>query len=172
MKKNYCPAKASAIAFNCIDPSIRVNTNGTVWMSFGSYSEGIVVTQIDPTTGLRINPAAIGTKIASGTATCDQNTAEGSCCYQRGGNYYLFLNCGGCWTGVNCPYNIRVERSTSLTGPCLDKGGANMLASGGTMVLEGTARYIGPGHPASMSDKGTNRFTCHYYDGENNGNAT
>ena len=27
-------------SINCIDPSILVDTNGTVWMSYGSYSDG------------------------------------------------------------------------------------------------------------------------------------
>ena len=38
------------------------------------------------------------------------------------------------------------------------------------MVLESTARYIGPGHAAIMNDNGTNWFTFHYYDGNDNGN--
>ena len=38
-------------AFNCIDPSVLVDTNGSVWLSFGSYSDGILVIQLDPTTG-------------------------------------------------------------------------------------------------------------------------
>jgi len=79
-------------SYNCIDPSILVDTNGSVWLSFGSYSDGIVVTQIDPSTGRRLNPASIGTKVASSTGTFNQNTTEGSCLYQRGGFYYLFLN--------------------------------------------------------------------------------
>ena len=40
------------------------------------------------------------------------------------------------------------------------------------MVLESTARYIGPGHAAIMNDNGTNWFTFHYYDGNNGGAAT
>ncbi len=172
--ESYYPAKANTdtVAFNCIDPSILVDTNGTVWMSFGSYSDGIVVTQIDPATGLRLNPAAIGTKVASSTATYDQNTTEASFLYQRGGFYYLFLNYGGCCAGVNSTYNICVGRSASVIGPYLDKSGANMLTGGGTMVLESTARFIGPGHPGILNDNGTNWFTYHYYDAKNNGAPT
>ena len=46
------------------------------------------------------------------------------------------------------------------------------IASLKTMVLESTARYIGPGHAAIMNDNGTNWFTYHYYDAKNNGAPT
>ena len=73
---------------------------------------------------------------------------------------------------VNSTYNIRVGRSANVTGPYFDKSGINMTNGGGTMVLESTARYIGPGHAAIMNDNGTNWFTFHYYDGNNGGTAT
>ena len=168
----FANTNTDTTSYNCIDPGILVDTNGTVWMSFGSYSDGIVVTQIDPTTGRRLNPASIGTKVASSTATFNQNTTEGSCLYQRGGFYYLFLNYGGCCSGVDSTYNIRVGRSSVVTGPYLDKSGANMLTGGGTMVLESTARFIGPGHAGILNDNGTNWFTYHYYDARNNGAPT
>jgi hypothetical protein len=165
-------ANADTFRYNCIDPSILVDAGGSVWMAYGSYSDGIVVTQIDPATGKRLNPASLGTKVASSTSAYDSNSEEASCLYQRGGYYYLFVNFGGCCSGVNSTYNIRVGRSATATGPYLDRGGANMTNGGGTLVLESTARYIGPGHPAIMNDNGTNWFIYHYYDGKNNGAAT
>ena len=159
-------------SFNCIDPSILVDTNGTVWMSYGSYSDGILVTQIDPATGKRMNTNSVGTKIASSSNSFFSNTTEGSHIHQRGGFYYLFLNYGGCCSGVDSTYNIRVGRSVSVTGPYLDKSGASMIGGGGTMVLESTGRFIGPGHPGIRVENGTNWFTYHYYDANNNGFAT
>lgn len=156
-------------ANNCIDPSVLVDTNGTVWLSFGSYSDGILVMQLNPATGKRITTNSPITKIASSTTAFFANTTEGSCLFQRGGSYYLFLNYGGCCSGVDSTYNIRVGRSSSVTGPYLDKNGVSMLNGGGTMVLESTARYIGPGHPGIMNDNGTNWFTFHYYDALANG---
>lgn len=158
-------------SYNCIDPSILVDSNGTVWMSFGSYSDGILVMQLDPATGKRITPNSPIIKVANNGASFFSNTTEGSCLYQRGGYYYLFLNFGGCCSGIDSTYNIRVGRSTSVTGPFLDKSGGNMLNGGGTMLLESTGRFIGPGHAAIMNDNGTNWFTYHYYDGNDNGNA-
>jgi hypothetical protein len=159
-------------SYNCIDPSILVDTNGTVWMSFGSYSDGILVMQLDPATGKRIATNSPITKVANNGATFFSNTEEGSCLYQHGGYYYLFVNFGGCCSGVDSTYNIRVGRSARVTGPYLDRKGVSLLSGGGTMLLESTGRFIGPGHAAIMNDNGTNWFTYHYYDGNNAGTAT
>ncbi len=159
-------------SFNCIDPSILIATNGTIWMVYGSYSDGILVTQIDPSTGKRLNPASIGTKIASSSTAFFNNTTEGAHLHQRGGYYYLFLNYGGCCSGINSTYNIRVGRSLNVTGPYVDKDNQNMLAGGGTVLLESTGRYIGPGHTGILVENGTNWFSYFYYDANNNGAAT
>jgi hypothetical protein len=156
-------------SINCIDPSIYVAPNGTVWMSFGSYSDGIVVMQIDPATGKGLNSPV---KVASSSTSYFANTTEGSCIYQHGGWWYLFLNYGGCCDLTYSTYNIRVGRSGSPTGPYFDKNGVNLIGGGGTMFLESTARYIGPGHAAISEDNGTNWFTYHFYDGLANGYPT
>jgi hypothetical protein len=159
-------------SINCIDPGILVDTNGNVWMVYGSYSDGIMVTRIDPATGKRLNPASAGTKVASSTTTFFSNNTEASYLHQRGGYYYLFLNYGGCCSGIDSTYNIRVGRSASVTGPYLDRNGVAMLNGGGSLVLESTGRFIGPGHAGIMSEDGKDWFTYHYYDGANNGEAT
>jgi Glycosyl hydrolases family 43/Concanavalin A-like lectin/glucanases superfamily len=159
-------------AYNCIDPSILVDINGTVWMSFGSYSDGILIMQLDPSTGKRFSASSPIYRVANNGPVFFSNTEEGSCLYQHDAYYYLFVNFGGCCAGVNSTYNIRVGRSGSVTGPYYDKNGINLTNGGGTMVLESTARYIGPGHAAIMNDNGTNWLTFHYYDGNNGGAAT
>lgn len=160
-------------AFNCIDPSILVDTNGTVWMSFGSYSSGILVTQLDPATGKRlVTNSLVATLVANNAAGGGWGSSiEGSFLYQRGGYYYLFVNYGGCCSGVDSTYNIRVGRSLSVLGPYLDRNGVNLVSGGGTMLLESTGRFIGPGHPGILNDNGTNWFTYHYYDGNDSGVA-
>ena len=159
-------------AYNCIDPSILVDTNGSVWMSFGSYSDGILIMQLNPATGKRFSSTSPIYRVSNNGPVFFSNTEEGSCLYQHGGYYYLFVNFGGCCAGVDSTYNIRVGRSPNVTGPYYDRSGINMTNGGGTMVLESTARYIGPGHAAIMNDNGTNWFTFHYYDGNNGGAAT
>jgi Glycosyl hydrolases family 43/Concanavalin A-like lectin/glucanases superfamily len=159
-------------AYNCIDPSIMVDTNGTVWMSFGSYSDGILLMQLDPATGKRISPNSPIYRVSNNGPAFFSNTEEGSCLYQHGGYYYLFVNFGGCCAGINSTYNIRVGRSTLVTGPYYDRAGVNMTNGGGTMFLESSGRFIGPGHAAILNDNGANWFTYHYYDGNDGGAAT
>lgn len=156
-------------SINCIDPSILVETNGAIWMTFGSYSDGIMIIQLNPLTGKPLGAASAATKIASNGANFFSNTTEGSFLYQRGGFYYLFLNFGGCCSGVDSTYNVRVGRSATPLGPYLDRNGNNMLNGGGTLFLESTGRFIGPGHPGILNDNGTNWFSYHYYDGNENG---
>lgn len=159
-------------AYNCIDPSILQDTNGTIWMSFGSYSDGILIMQLDPTTGKRIATNSPIYRVSNNGPVFFSNTEEASFLYQHGGYYYLFVNFGGCCAGVDSTYNIRVGRSATVTGPYYDKNGVNMTNGGGTMVLESTARYIGPGQAGILNDNGTEWFTYHYYDGNNYGAAT
>ncbi len=159
-------------AYNCIDPSIMVDVNGTVWMSFGSYSDGILIMQLDPSTGKRFSASSPIYRVSNNGPVFFSNTEEGSCLYQHGGYYYLFVNWGGCCAGIDSTYNIRVGRSASVTGPYYDKAGGNMVNGGGTMFLESSGRFIGPGHAAILNVNGTNWFTYHYYDGNNEGTAT
>ena len=165
-------ATTDLTAYNCIDPSILQDTNGTVWMSFGSYSDGILIMQLDPTTGKRLSPTSPIYRVANNGPYFFSSTEEASFLYQHGGYYYLFENWGGCCAGVDSTYNIRVGRSPTVQGPYFDRNGINLTNAGGTMVLESTARYIGPGQAGIYTYAGTNWFTYHYYDGLNNGVAT
>ncbi|MBC8096113.1 MAG: family 43 glycosylhydrolase [Akkermansiaceae bacterium] len=154
-------------SFNCIDPSILLDSNGTVWMSWGSYSDGIIVMQLNPLTGKRITPNSPLTKVADSGTTFFSNGTEASSLYQRGGYYYLFINYGGCCSGLDSTYNVRVGRATSVTGPYRDRNNVLLTDGGGTMLMESTGRFIGPGHVAIMNDNGTNWLTYHYYDANN-----
>jgi hypothetical protein len=150
-------------AYNCIDPCPLVDTNGTMWLSFGSYWDGIYLMQLNPATGMRISSSSTLTRLAY------NSSIEASFLYQQGGYYYLFVNWNTCCDGISSTYNIRVGRSTSVTGPYLDRNGVNMVSSGGSMFLESTARFIGPGQTGIYVDNGTNWLTYHYYDGNNDG---
>ncbi|HEY1684486.1 MAG TPA: arabinan endo-1,5-alpha-L-arabinosidase [Tepidisphaeraceae bacterium] len=150
--------------YNTIDPSILVNSDGTVWMSFGSYWDGIYITQINPATGMRLNNNA--------TQVADNSQIEASYLYQHNGYYYLFVNFGMCCMGTSSTYNIRVGRSTSITGPYLDENGQPMLDSGGTLLLGSEGRYIGPGQVGIMDENSQYWMSYHYYDGDNNGTPT
>lgn len=156
-------------AYNCIDPSVLVDTDGRVWLIFGSYSNGILVAEINPATGKRLNTQV--TRIANNGPSFFSNTTEGAYVYKYDGYYYLFLNFGSCCSDVDSTYNIRVGRSASITGPYRDRNGVDMNSGGGTMLFESTGRWMGPGHAGILFDNGRHLFSHHYYAGDQGGAA-
>ena len=50
-----------------------------------------------------------------------------------------------CCQGVNSTYNVRLGRSTSVSGPFVDESGVNLLSGGGSLFLSSEGNYIGPG---------------------------
>ncbi|HWI55582.1 MAG TPA: family 43 glycosylhydrolase, partial [Bacillota bacterium] len=144
--------------FNTIDPSVALDAAGNPWMAFGSYWNGIYLVQLDPATGLRIAPGSPTYRLAY------NSSIEASCLFRHGGYYYLFVNWGSCCSGVNSTYHIRVGRSTSITGPYLDRNGVNLANNGGSLFLQGTGKFTGPGHVGILSEGGAEWLSYHYYD--------
>jgi hypothetical protein len=160
---------SSIVNYNCIDPSIIFDATNGLWMSFGSYWNGIYLVQLNASTGLLLNPANPALiHLAS------NSSIEASYLYYHGGYYYLFVNWGQCCAGINSTYNIRVGRSTTITGAFpgssyRDRNGNAMGTGGGTLFLKTTGKYIGPGQIGILDEGGTNCFSYHYYDANANG---
>ena len=167
-------ANTDTTAYNAIDPSILVDTDGKVWMSFGSYSSGILVTQIDPTTGKRLNTSTLSATLVANNAPGGGwgSSIEASSLIKHGSYYYLFVNYGGCCAGIDSTYNIRVGRSTSPTGPFVDQNGIDMRNGGGTLFLGDNGNKIGPGQFGLYTEAGQDYFSYHFYDGNANGAPT
>ena len=156
-------------AYNTIDPNIIQTSRGEIWMTFGSFWTGIYTRRIDPSTGLPLAPPR-GTSY--GPFRLAFNSAiEAPYIHERDGNFYLFVNWGSCCQGSNSTYNIRVGRSTNISGPYLDQNGVNMINNAGTPFLATEGNFIGPGHISIFTAHGTEWFGYHYYDGERNGDS-
>jgi len=153
-------------SFNTIDPSVTLDSQGRLWLAFGSYWSGIKIVQLDPVTGKRLETNAPISAVAW------KEAIEASCIYQHDNYFYLFVNWGQCCRGVRSTYNIRIGRSASATGPYLDREGKNLLQGGGTLLSETEGRFIGPGHAGIFTESGTNWFSFHYYDGQRDGART
>ncbi len=145
--------------FNTIDPAVTLDADGKPWLAFGSFWTGIKLIQLDPKTGLRIAPDSPIYSLAH------YETIEASYIYHHDGKYYLFVNWGYCCRGVDSTYEIRVGRSEKITGPYLDRDGKDMVAGGGTKVLDTDGAFIGPGHAGIYADGEKYWFSCHFYDG-------
>ncbi len=150
---------------NAIDPALFMDSNGKVYLSYGSFSGGIGVVEIDPATGKKKSGASV-VKVAGGSGA----DWEAPYIVKEGSYYYLFANRGLCCKGSSSTYYIVVGRSSSPTGPYVDKSNVNMNSGGGSVMLGSSGRYIGPGHFGLLRQGGSNFVSMHYYDGNDNGN--
>jgi len=155
-------------AYNTIDPSAFLDTDGRLWLAFGSYWQGIYLTELDPQTGLRKSANVPPQQLAW------NHSIEASCLTRHDKYYYLFVNWGQCCKGTNSTYEVRVGRAEKVTGPYRDRDGNDLATGGGSPFLQSSGRFIGPGHIGIMDDGSTNgvtRFSYHYYDADTRGRS-
>jgi arabinan endo-1,5-alpha-L-arabinosidase len=154
--------------FNAIDPFRIDLSDGTAWLSYGSYWSGIKLRQLDPKTGKLVAPDAPAYDIASR----GRGAIEASSLLEREGRFYLFVSFDRCCAGVASTYRIMVGRADKITGPYLDRDGTSMLKSGATELQRTAGRYIGPGGEEPVAnDMGETLLAYHYYDGEEGGKS-
>lgn len=120
---------------NAIDPTIYYDTNGRMYMTYGSWSGGIFTLEIDKSTGKVIHPKSsvtedgriidsyFGTKLSgsyhkSGEGPFIEYNADT-------GYYYLWVTYGGLFSDGG--YNMRVFRSKNATGPFYDAAGNSAI---------------------------------------------
>jgi arabinan endo-1,5-alpha-L-arabinosidase len=150
--------------WNAIDPNVVVDQEGTPWLSFGSFWGGLKLIELDQD-GDRAD-----TMLHSIAARPDDDGAlEAPFIVRRCGYYYLFVSWDACCRGADSTYNTRVGRSTDVTGPYTDREGTPLMQGGGTLVLEGSTRFRGPGHNAVLFTDTAAYNVYHSYDVDNNG---
>ncbi len=171
---------------NTVDPVVFYDQEGRLWMIYGSYSGGIFVKEMDPQTGLALEPG-YGKKLLGGDhlrieapyIIYNQDTAY----------YYMFLSFGG--LDSDGGYNVRVCRSKTPDGPYLDSMGQDMIdckgpagsafsdataALFGTKLMgcykflwsegeEGEKRkgYLSPGHNSCLYQEETGKYFIIYH---------
>ena len=111
------------IKTNAIDPTITIGKDGRFWMAWGSWSQGIFMTEIDTITGLK-KPGASEFVIARNRGT-GWSTMEGpeiiyNPTFKK---YYLFVAEGDLGT----IYQTRVARSNNANGPYVDINNASVV---------------------------------------------
>ncbi|MBD0382155.1 LamG-like jellyroll fold domain-containing protein [Paenibacillus sedimenti] len=170
---------------NAIDANLFYDKDGKLWMTYGSWSGGIYVLEIDERSGKAIYPGEdgttsdgrlvdryFGTKIAGGYG----KSGEGPyVVYDKNtGYYYLYVTYG--WLGADGGYNMRQFRSTSPDGPYVDAKGQDAVLPGnvdhspygnkimGNFLFERKAGdpgtgigvgYLSPGHNSVFLDSET-----------------
>ena len=116
---------------NAIDPCVFYDEEGKLWMSYGSWSGGIFMLELDEETGLRdydvtyetstTSDPYFGKKIAGGSYV----SGEASYIEFIGGYYFLFMTYGGLEAAGG--YQMRVFRSLSPDGPYVDSKGSSAI---------------------------------------------
>ncbi|MGB8010614.1 MAG: family 43 glycosylhydrolase [Terriglobales bacterium] len=137
---------SSSDNFNAIDPNILVDAGGSVWLTYGSFWTGIYQQQIDPATG-QIESGSATYHLAERASDVANDPIEGSSLVYENGYYYLFVSWDYCCESnpAQSDYKIVVGRGTSPNGPFTDQSGVDMVAGGGTILLQGDTTWAGPG---------------------------
>ncbi|SNR86091.1 MULTISPECIES: family 43 glycosylhydrolase [Hymenobacter] len=163
----------SSSAANAIDPAVVTDASGGLWMSYGSFFKGIGLIKLDATTGKRSGTSFywLAGNVAADGVTRNNSGSEAPYIVRNGSYYYLFINKGACCKGSSSTYYIQVGRSTSITGPYLDKNGVDLNKNGGTTLIATSGNYVGPGHVGLFIENGANYLTHHYYDSSQDGRA-
>lgn len=112
---------------NVIDPHVFYDAEGKLWMVYGSYSGGIFILEMDPTTGFPLEGEGYGTKLLGGNHS--RIEAPYILYNEETEYYYLFVTYGGLDSFGG--YNIRVSRSKNPDGPFVDTLNNPMLNAKG-----------------------------------------
>ena len=121
--------------WNAIDPSYVITPEGEHWLVYGSWHSGIVAMELNVETGMPKQdlgvpwaegsaPAEYGQLIATRDINNRWQASEGPEIIYNAetGYYYLFV----AYDALDIPYNTRVCRSKSITGPYIGIDGANV----------------------------------------------
>lgn len=117
---------------NAIDPCVKFDEDGELWMVFGSWFGGLYMLKLDKDTGLRdytytyetvpdVSDQYLGIKIAGGHDV----SGEAPYIFKVGDYYYLFVSYGGLDAAKG--YQMRVFRSEKITGPYVDQNGESAI---------------------------------------------
>ncbi len=143
--------------YNAIDADVALDEEGTPWLAFGSFWDGIMAFE------LNADGSRAGTEL---TQLAWASEIEAPVLFRRCGYYYLFVTWGLCCPGegrsVNdLTYRVAVGRSENILGPYVDRDGTPMTSGGGTLVVEGDGvNWAAAGHSDIIVD---GKHIYHFY---------
>lgn len=153
-------------SYNAIDADVGVTPDGTPWFSFGSFWDGIYSFELNQD-GSR--------KDDNLTHLAWASQIEAPVLFYRCGYYYLFVTWGLCCPGEgrsvdDLTYRVAMGRSTSITGPFVDKNGTALTEGGGTLLVEGDGvTWAAAGHSDVLFDGDKIYHLYHAYRQSNGG---
>jgi arabinan endo-1,5-alpha-L-arabinosidase len=161
--------------FNAIDPNLILDQEGQAWLAFGSFWDGIKMRKLDRKTGKLSTEDTALYSLASRKRPDNPAPApaglppnwhaiEAPFIVHHGDYYYLFVSFDLCCRGTRSNYKTMVGRSHSVTGPYVDKNGKSMMEGGGSPLLVGNSRWLGPGGESILQQKDRDIIVFHAYD--------
>ena len=172
---------------NAIDPNVFYDKSGKLYMSYGSWSGGIYLLELDKTTGKAIYPGKDG-KTADGRHIDKYFGTHLIGGYHQSGEapyiiydkntdyYYMFITYGG--LGREGGYNMRLFRSKRVDGLYVDAKGKHPTYTSWTpdpindaygIKVMGNYKldslptaYMSPGHNSAFIDKNGNWYLVNH----------
>lgn len=163
--------------WNAIDPNIILDDEGCPWMTFGSFWGGIKMVKLQKDMSGVAQPEewySLASRVSPEALSGPQpkaNAIEAPFILRHKGYYYLFVSFDYCCRGNKSNYNIRVGRSSCVSGPYTDREGHFLMNGGGTLVISGNSRWAGVGHNAAYTFNGTDYLIFHGYDTQDEGRS-
>ena len=170
--------------WNAIDPNLAIDKDGTPFLAFGSFWDGIKLVKLTPDAmhvagDISHIPTIASRKsdpngpnppsVDNNPVDAGGNAIEAPFIFRKGGYFYLFASIDYCCKGINSTYKMIYGRSKNLVGPYFDRSGKPMAAGGGTILLAGDKNWHGVGHNAVVSFDGTDYLVFHGYDAHDSG---
>jgi len=161
--------------FNAIDPNLVLDGTGQAWLAFGSFWGGIKMRKLDRRTGkLSIEDTRLYSLAsrerpdnpvsAPPGLPPDWQAIEAPFIVHHGDYYYLFVSFDLCCRGTKSNYRTMVGRSLNVTGPYVDERGKAMMEGGGSPLLLGNSKWIGPGGESVRMGEDEDIIVYHAYD--------
>ncbi|KAL2813299.1 putative arabinan endo-1,5-alpha-L-arabinosidase B [Aspergillus granulosus] len=168
---------------NAIDPSVFVDADGSVYLTFGSFWTGIWQVRLAAdllsvgenmdAKHLAAEPGAIFPARKNANGICGDPTGghpiEGGFLSYHAGWYYLWVSWGRCCEFKDekmrtngKEYRIKVGRSASARGPFVDKQGKDLVDGGGEIVYASNGDVFAPGGQGILTD-GTGDILYYHY---------
>ncbi|NUQ23238.1 MAG: arabinan endo-1,5-alpha-L-arabinosidase [Saprospiraceae bacterium] len=163
--------------WNAIDPNIVFDENGTPWMTFGSFWEGMKLVKLDPSLLKIAEPQEWHTvaRRERSFELSDKNPGDAAIeapfIFKKNGWYYLFVSWDLCCRGEESTYKVVVGRSKNVEGPYFDTEGKNLFHGGGSLVIKGNKNWYGAGHCSAYTFDGKDYLFLHAYDAADEGRS-
>lgn len=148
--------------YNAIDAAPFQDDDGSAYIVWGSYWEGLFLSELDPETGKR--PEGAEEIHVAARPGVGSRAIEAPYMTKRGDYYYLWVSWDWCCGGAESTYKVVIGRSRNPKGPFRDYNGRTMTRGGGTLVVANNDNWRGTAHNSVVKTDMGDWIAHHTYD--------